>query len=368
MRSLQDWLKYVESQAQKKDDPKGADKKAAPEAQKPEGAQRPAASAPPAAARPSSPAPTASRPNPSASAAQPAARSVPPRAEPASQPTARERTEAPSAAHYTGGSIPRPGHATSPGAPLPRTSARPSEAGARPGVVITQPPPAAVPTPEDSLPPGVERLGRSEALPRPSTIPAREVPPRVAPSMDRAQTPGPPLNRGMPGAAPAPQETREEPEVRQEITQQALVPTPAAGPQAEPSAPRDGAAAPTAAPGRAKPVLRPKSQETPEPEAAADPAELWSRLPKHLQLLVSSERREIAERYYKGFKEDRAQLLQRLLDPELSLEETARVLGVCPTTVRRYTNRKLLNHHRTAGNQRRFRLSDVLEFLEKYGS
>jgi hypothetical protein len=32
--------------------------------------------------------------------------------------------------------------------------------------------------------------------------------------------------------------------------------------------------------------------------------------------------------------------------------------------VRRYTNKGLLQHFRTSGNQRRFRLSDVLEFLD----
>jgi len=50
-----------------------------------------------------------------------------------------------------------------------------------------------------------------------------------------------------------------------------------------------------------------------------------------------------------------------------SIEEAARILGVCPTTVRRYTNRGMLQCHRTPGNQRRFRMSDVLQFLEQYG-
>src|SRR5207249_2975324 len=58
------------------------------------------------------------------------------------------------------------------------------------------------------------------------------------------------------------------------------------------------------------------------------------------------------------------ELVRRLLDPPLTLEEVARLLGVCPTTVRRYTNRGCLRHFRTPGNQRRFRLSDVLEFME----
>jgi excisionase family DNA binding protein len=68
--------------------------------------------------------------------------------------------------------------------------------------------------------------------------------------------------------------------------------------------------------------------------------------------------------YKRSFRETRIDLIQRLLDPTLSLEETARLLNVCPTTVRRYTNRGLLRHQRTTGDQRRFKLSDVLTFLE----
>ncbi|MFQ6097085.1 MAG: helix-turn-helix domain-containing protein [Armatimonadota bacterium] len=63
--------------------------------------------------------------------------------------------------------------------------------------------------------------------------------------------------------------------------------------------------------------------------------------------------------------ETREELIQRLLDPQLTLQETAKLLNVCPTTVRRYTNRGILRHTRTPGNQRRFRLSDVLEFMER---
>jgi len=69
----------------------------------------------------------------------------------------------------------------------------------------------------------------------------------------------------------------------------------------------------------------------------------------------------------KEVKETREQLLARLLDPLISLEEAAKLLEVCPTTVRRYTNKGLLKHIRTAGNQRRFKLSDVLGFLESAG-
>lgn len=96
---------------------------------------------------------------------------------------------------------------------------------------------------------------------------------------------------------------------------------------------------------------------------------LWNRLPHHIQLLASIPEpieEEVAAKYYtRGFKETRQQLIERLLNPTLTLEETARVLGVCPATVRRYTNRGILPHHRTVGQQRRFRLSDVLIFLEQ---
>lgn len=63
--------------------------------------------------------------------------------------------------------------------------------------------------------------------------------------------------------------------------------------------------------------------------------------------------------------ESREQLVQRLLDPVLSLEEAAILLNVCPTTVRRYTNRGVLKCDRTPGNQRRFRLSEIMSFMER---
>ena len=76
----------------------------------------------------------------------------------------------------------------------------------------------------------------------------------------------------------------------------------------------------------------------------------------------------VTANYYRGeFKETRQELIKRLLDPELSLEETSRLLGVCPATVRRYTNRGWLAHHRTTGGQRRFRLSDIVKFVEVHG-
>ncbi len=115
--------------------------------------------------------------------------------------------------------------------------------------------------------------------------------------------------------------------------------------------------------------MHPKA-EAPKPTIAesVEIGEMWAKLPRHIQLLMGQASQEVAQNSYKQFKETREELIARLLDPTLSLEETARILNVCPTTVRRYTNRGVLTHIRTAGNQRRFRLSDVLAFLESQPS
>ena len=92
---------------------------------------------------------------------------------------------------------------------------------------------------------------------------------------------------------------------------------------------------------------------------------MFDRAERHLTLLHQLPSDDVTQNSYKAkFRETREELIGRLLDPPLTLEETARLLGVCPTTVRRYTNKGQLRHFRTNGNQRRFRLSDVLEFLE----
>jgi excisionase family DNA binding protein len=93
---------------------------------------------------------------------------------------------------------------------------------------------------------------------------------------------------------------------------------------------------------------------------------LWSLVPKHIQVLVAmgTDDNVVQNSYRRSFKENRIELIEKILDPTLSLEDTARLLNVCPTTVRRYTNKGLLTHQRTTGDQRRFKLSDVLTFLE----
>ncbi len=109
--------------------------------------------------------------------------------------------------------------------------------------------------------------------------------------------------------------------------------------------------------------------------------DFWERVPLHMQQLIALGRQneeEVAQFSYKRpFAEQRKELIERILDPILSLEDTARLLNVCPTTVRRYTNRGILTCYRKEietssrapentkeTRQRRFRLSDILAFLE----
>lgn len=100
----------------------------------------------------------------------------------------------------------------------------------------------------------------------------------------------------------------------------------------------------------------------------ADLKGLLETLPKNIEYLGKFFNDSVTSRYYQGeFKETREQLIRRLLDPELTLEEVSRLLGVCPATVRRYTNRGWLAHHRTTGGQRRFRLSGLAKFIEQHG-
>lgn len=99
------------------------------------------------------------------------------------------------------------------------------------------------------------------------------------------------------------------------------------------------------------------------PSTDAEGAALWEGLPRHVQILASMAPETILPS--RTFEETREQLIARLLDPILTLEETAKLLDVCPATVRRYANRGQLTHHRTLGQQRRFKLSDVMAFLDR---
>jgi excisionase family DNA binding protein len=169
-------------------------------------------------------------------------------------------------------------------------------------------------------------------------------------------------------------------------TVDAPLPAPAAAMEpAPPVEPRVAAAlpAPSAAQKMQTPASLPPEIQYPTPDAqhlpsiTASPdmrqsieeaALIRERLPQHIDMLLRIPTNEVAQNSYKSpFRETREDLVRRLLDPQLTLEEAARVLGVCPTTVRRYTNRGMLHCHRTPGNQRRFRMSDVLQFLEQFG-
>jgi excisionase family DNA binding protein len=131
---------------------------------------------------------------------------------------------------------------------------------------------------------------------------------------------------------------------------------------------------PNAEPGRFRKTVmsapRPRRSKKNRAQTAIEPYlnDTWMALPKNVAFLCSFFDDGVTKNYYRGeFKESRQELIRRLLDPELSLEETARLLGVCPATVRRYTNREWLSHHRTVGGQRRFRLSDIVKFVDEHG-
>lgn len=62
--------------------------------------------------------------------------------------------------------------------------------------------------------------------------------------------------------------------------------------------------------------------------------------------------------------ETREEIIHRLMDPVLTLHEAVAILNLSKATVRRYTEQGKLACQRTAGGQRRFRLSDVIALLE----
>jgi excisionase family DNA binding protein len=64
--------------------------------------------------------------------------------------------------------------------------------------------------------------------------------------------------------------------------------------------------------------------------------------------------------------ETREEIIHRLLDPELSVHEAAALLNVSKATLRRYTDSGKLACYRTAGGQRRFKLSAVLALFEAW--
>ncbi|MDO8586189.1 MAG: helix-turn-helix domain-containing protein [Armatimonadota bacterium] len=230
-----------------------------------------------------------------------------------------------------------------------------------------------IPEVEDFLP-----ILRRPQAPAPAPEPAKPEPP--TPQVIQRPAPAP-IRFVSPPPAPPPPSAPPAPPVAQVITPQAP-PTPPAAEVLTPQSPLRPAEAslftpqvgapaahppaPAPQPAPAPPAVRAQTKpvEPPAPMKLEGAREMWDRLPRHIQLLVGLQDSEVAQRSYKRFKENREELVERLLDPTLSLEETARILNVCPTTVRRYTNKDSLRSFRTAGNQRRFRLSDVLAFME----
>ena len=63
--------------------------------------------------------------------------------------------------------------------------------------------------------------------------------------------------------------------------------------------------------------------------------------------------------------EPRAQMLERLSNPLISLHEASVLLQVCAATVRRLSNEGELPHKRTEGGQRRFHLNDVMRLSDE---
>jgi len=160
------------------------------------------------------------------------------------------------------------------------------------------------------------------------------------------------------------------PLIEQELGRKPSVTPPPSAAPAPTSAQPEPAPAPTEPPSDG-PRLRKRKRRSkkPSPDAIVPPEadELWAKLPQYLRYLAEWTDDGVTRKYYpvRGRDESREELIARLTDPVLTLEETARLLGVCPSTVRRYTDRGWLHCFRTEGNQRRFRLSDIVAFLEQ---
>ena len=212
------------------------------------------------------------------------------------------------------------------------------------------------------------------ASPLSSELLSPAAPKEQTPTVAAAQTP----------AAPAPAESRRDalvsirvpdfaefvPLIEQEVGRKPLA---APAPRAEPAptpAPTEPAPPPSELPSDGPRLHKRKRRgKKPSPETVVPPEadKLWAKLPQYLRYLAEWTDDGVTRKYYpvRGRDESREELIARLTDPVLTLEETARLLGVCPATVRRYTDRGWLRCFRTDGNQRRFRLSDIVAFLEE---
>jgi excisionase family DNA binding protein len=70
-------------------------------------------------------------------------------------------------------------------------------------------------------------------------------------------------------------------------------------------------------------------------------------------------------RYVNVLIRERLRILNRILNPELTLYEAAILLRVSRNTLRRLTNDGALQCTRTGGQQRRFKLNDILVYLAR---
>jgi excisionase family DNA binding protein len=220
----------------------------------------------------------------------------------------------------------------------------------RPAALETFFPPAAPAAPLVELPAQAETFSPAPAaaVPEPATLEARPSAPAPAALELPESVDAAPAGAGATASHSDPLSAAR--------LEAAPVPTLPRDTRADIAPPRNSLAPPDAA-GRAA-VLR----------SIEEASLIRQRLPQHMDMLLRIPTNEVAQNSYKSpFRESREELIRRLLDPQLTLEEAARMLGVCPTTVRRYTNRGMLRCHRTPGNQRRFRMSDVLLFLEQFG-
>src|SRR6059036_3129263 len=135
-----------------------------------------------------------------------------------------------------------------------------------------------------------------------------------------------------------------------------------------PSDPRNLAPPPTASGGRSltrTPQARAPAAPAPagptrprRPRKIAMPVELQQHLPIEL-----GPSRPVRRAGRPPLTETRDEIIRRLLDPELTLHETAAILNLSKATLRRYTDQGKLPCRRTAGGQRRFKLSEVLALV-----
>jgi excisionase family DNA binding protein len=161
------------------------------------------------------------------------------------------------------------------------------------------------------------------------------------------------------GAEEAPEEEEEDPEAEMWAEIVALGNKVTADWEANPANPANVA---RSAPLPSRPAVSPALLDLPEQQNRRLQALMGrqTRLPLEVEEAPAPARRGHPEA-----AESREELIERLLDPILSINEAAVLCGVCPASIRRYTNRGVLKCFRTPGNQRRFRLSDVLDFMER---